>query len=238
MVLIVDSCNDCVRLVDCNSRQTLGFAGECNWPGFDSTHFRNPYLVIEDLKRKGQLIATDTDNNALRGINSSTGTINTVTSASTVLNQPTGKVQEPTSGDIYITANFLVLRFSCAIRFITSIVGSNTAGYLDGLFDETLFECIRLNFCHQNELVIADGVNNRLRILNLRTNITTSICSGYPAHGDGSLRTCSVSQPQAFLLLNETVYIGSEKRIRTIIGSRLYIFFILVSAPQRFSLGV
>ena len=83
-VLIVDSCNHCVRLVDRNSKKTLGFAGECTWPGFDSTHLRNPYCVIEDLKRKGQLIATDPDNNALRGINSSTGTINTITSASTV----------------------------------------------------------------------------------------------------------------------------------------------------------
>ena len=38
-VLIVDSYNHCVRLVDRNSRQTLGFSGECTWPDFDSTHF-------------------------------------------------------------------------------------------------------------------------------------------------------------------------------------------------------
>ena len=96
--------------------------------------------MIEDLKRKGQLIATDTDNNALRGINSSTGTINHHKCLNRSIVKPIGMVQEPTSGDIYITANFVVLRFGYASRFVTSVVGSNNVGYRDGLFDETMFD--------------------------------------------------------------------------------------------------
>lgn len=222
-VLVVDLCNHCLRFVDRNSRNTTRFAGTCTVWGFgsgaDSARFASPHTIIVDGKNTDQYIVSDTNNNALRTVDSQSGLVLTKVQDTAQMVKPTGLVQELTSGDIYITTDFAVVKYSYKEKTISSVAGSVKSGFADGLLEEAQFNRIfSITFLSPHELIVSGYDNNRLRILNLQTNTTRSICSGEAGHDDGTLTTCKLLIPQALLVVNSTLYIGQSQRIRAIQG--------------------
>ena len=227
-VLAVDSCNHCIRLVDRTTNETSRFAGRCtkygSTSGTDLATFTDPYTLINNVKAPNHLLVTDTNNNALRSIDKVTKLVLTIVQDVDQLTKPTGMVQEHTSGDLYITTEYSVVRCNLNTKIITHIAGQDIAGWRDGPFSEAKFnKMYDIVFLSHDELVIAGGVNNRLRILNLSINKTRpSICSGEPGHDDSTVTTCKLFTPQGLLVLNSTLYIGQAQRIRAIQGKSTY----------------
>ena len=88
----------------------------------------------------------------------------------------------------------------------------------DGDFDFARFETLQgIIFLHDKILVAEEG-NNRLRVLDLNTNQTSSICSGERGHKDGNLLFCSLAEPYSLMLHKGEIYVGENKRIRKIKG--------------------
>ena len=109
--------------------------------------------------------------------------------------------------------------FSYQMKTFTVISGSTSRGFQDGPFSEVQFYGpVALSFLNNHTLLVSDHRNNRLRVLNLITNTSSSICSGEEGHTDGNFSPCSLKSPLGLLTLEDTVYIGNFLRIRRIEG--------------------
>ena len=103
-----------------------------------------------------------------------------------------------------------------------SLIAGSTSGFKDDKFSQVRFSRrVALTFLDSDTLLVADRQNNRLRVLNLITNTSYSICSGERGHSDGDFSTCSLDGPYGLLVLENDVYTGTYQRIRII--ERTYI---------------
>ena len=99
------------------------------------------------------------------------------------------------------------------------IAGSGQRGLNDGSFNQTRFSFPEsIQFLNSHTLLVSAYLNNRLRVLDLITNTSSSICSDEYGQTDGGFSTCSLANPYGMQILNETLYIGTDERIRSIKG--------------------
>lgn len=218
-VIVVDYGNECLRLVDRLTRRTSRWAGQCtrggNRDGSSSTaQFQDPWGIIPDIINASKLIITS--GNALRMVDISTQNVQTlVTSAA--LREPKGLVQEHDSGDIYVSIKYGVARYDYSARTVIRIAGG-VNGASDGSLLSASFKRPKgIVFVPQeNLLILADDYNNKLRVLNLNTNTTSSICTGQIGTKSKNLRRCRMELPCSLMLNRSTLYIGTWERIRII----------------------
>ena len=117
--------------------------------------------------------------------------------------------------------------FSYRTKTFTMIFGSTSTGYQDGRFSEVQFDDpVALSFLNNHTLLVSDHVNNKLRVLHLINNMSSSICSGEAGHADGNFGTCTLYRPYGLLILTDTVCIGSNQRIRRIQGKLSLLNFV------------
>lgn len=118
-----------------------------------------------------------------------------------------GITQEEKSGDLYVTVHHAVLRITYRRRSVSMISGSyggqNSAGYRDStLFNsrfDTLYELILITPQIQ---LIADGRNQKLRLLNISSNKVTTLNISY-----------SMGYPSSLLLTTNSLYVGHNTKI-------------------------
>ena len=90
------------------------------------------------------------------------------------------------------------------------IMGSTTHGFLDGAFSQLRFYLPRgLAFLSSNY---------RLRVLDVTTNTSSSICSGVRGNSDGDVSSCQLNSPWFLFEVNDVVYIGEAQSIRSMSG--------------------
>ena len=128
-------------------------------------------------------------------------------------------IQEDKTGDLFMAVSQAVGVFSYQTKTFTLISGSTSSGFQDGPFSEVQFDApVALSFLNNRTLLVSDEYNHRLRVLDLNTNTSFSICSGEPGHADGDFNHCSIAGPYGLMTLMDTVYIGSYLSIRRIEG--------------------
>lgn len=230
LIVSTDIALPCLRLIDRTiHNRTTTLAGLCSNSGYgfedgSDAKFQSPRSIILDVKNSSRLLVSDRRNNAIREVNINSGFVGTFYKAGTI-HGPEDIYQDSVSGDLYITTNYsriYILRYD---SFAEIQISSTSDGYFDGKFRSARFytpsETVLVN--ERTVLLVADHNNNRLRIMDLLTNTTSSLCTGEDGHIDGDLASCSTKHPRCLLIVGDTLYIGEAQRIRMIKGqSKIY----------------
>ena len=126
-------------------------------------------------------------------------------------------IQEPTTGNLFAACRSFVGLFT-GNGTLMIIAGSPLVnGFQDGSFKNSLFnKPVGMTFLDSETLIVTGFENDRLRVLDLRTNTTFSICSGTEGYDDGNLTSCQLAAPYTVQKINNTIYVGDYKRIKSI----------------------
>lgn len=224
-VIIVDYENHCLRRVGRQgSYFTQPFVGQCQFPGYSDggwVRFSHPHGLIADPRPGHGLIVTDWGNSALRLIHLKTDVPTTSTLIQNAnLNGPRALISDRFSNSLFINTDFKVFRYSFDSNSLASLAGADTFGFQDGSFSDTMFHyprgIVQLN---KWTLAVTDGFNYRVRVLDMFTNTTSSICSGTKGQTDGSnLKLCQLNDPQSLLIRKGALLVGELRSIREIDG--------------------
>ena len=216
-VLIADLNNHCLRSLNRATNQTDQYAGNCTHEGNQNginALLNKPRSLINDVKNPGHVLISE-----YRGkIKTMSMSNRNVSHFGTVDRIVFSIIQSLETGDFFMTVAHAVGIFSYWMKTFTVISGSASSGFQDGPFSEVqFFSPVALSFLNNHTLLVSDKYNDRLRVLNLITNTSSSICSGEHGYADGDFSICSLVSPRGLLTLTDTVYIGSQ-RIRRIEG--------------------
>ncbi len=213
-LFIADSGNDVVREVNLTTgiittiagNGTGGYSGD----GDQATAAELNAPGGLALDSSGDLFIADSGNNVVREVNLNTGIITTVAGNGTAdysgdgdqataaeLNSPEG-VALDNSGDLFIadSSNNAIREVNLETGIITTIAGDGTADYSGDNGQATAAE---LNFPNgvavntSGDLFVADGDNNVIREVDLKTGIITTVAGNSTAgySGDGGLATAA-----------------------------------------------
>ena len=229
-VFLVDTGNHCMRMLDRTSNASyVSYAGRCCTrsyaDGTSSARFYYPRSAIADKKASGRLLVTDRNYHAIRHVytSPSSGSYHYVTtffrSSSSIY--PRGITQESSSGDLFITSdgNYNIYRLSYTSKTLTLVSGISSSGFHDGYPCQTRFHNpYDLLLLGPHTLLIADVSNNRLRLLDLISFMTISLCSGAATTTDGNLTACTIRSPYSVTAIHDSLFIGQYQAIRMIKG--------------------
>lgn len=224
-IVVTDFNAHCLRLINRLAQTISRYAGYCGSPSSNSRYFHYPHSVIQDLKQPSMLIVTDYYNHGLKYVNTSGPSSNQYHDVQKFtpynsIRRPSGITQDPESGDLYVTSISQVYKFAYVPMRFTLVAGSSSRGFADRNLKSSMFDFLYdIKLAGGQKLVVADKLNNRLRVLDNKTDTTYSICSGSSGHNDGtSPRKCSLSSPQSLLVINQTLYVGENGKIRSVRG--------------------
>lgn len=215
-IFIADSKHNRVREVVAATGNIITVAGNGN-TGYNaaatiaaSTTLTLPGGVA--LDSAGNLYIADTDNNVIRKVNLTTGSIVTVagngqggyagdgklaSDPSVMLNDPAG-VTVDAAGNLFIadTDNNVIREVSAATGIISTYAGTGTAGYSgDGglATSATLSAPYAVTFDPAGNVYIPDSGNDVVRRVDASGNITTYAGTGSPGYsGDGGAATSAM----------------------------------------------
>lgn len=212
----------CIRSVDRQNNLTTTVAGTCGKKGYadgKQALFWNPLSIIPDNFNQGTVLISDWYNHAVRWYDIDSQVVGTFYRAPNDPFQPQTITQDSVTGDLYIATFPGIYHLQYADKSLTLLAGHRRnwdGGWRDGSFADAQFsnvyELILVD--DRSKLIAADSFNNRLRILDLKANTTSSICMGDKGHVDGDERTCTLYTPNSMLLNGTTLYIGEYERIR------------------------
>ena len=221
LIVLADHFNHCFRSVDRTTNLTSPYSGSCtnrgDRDGVDAL-FNSPWSIKQDVKNNTQLLITDFYLGSLKKINVASKHVSTIFKDSSY--RLSALLQDPSTGNIYVTfAHGLGLIDHESLSFSVIAGSSSQHGFEDGAISQMRFHIPgEIAFLCPQNLLIADSFNHRLRVLDLITNTSSSICSGVGAHLDGDLSSCQLSLPQSLLTVNDVIFVGEYGYIRSIHG--------------------
>ena len=219
-VVVVDMMSPCLQRVDRKTKQISLLLGNCSSFGQASESiFQWPFSIILNKNNPDQIFVTDGETNSFWMVDLDKSNISRL-----VKHYP-----EPMFGVLqdWSSADYLYLTFSHGVakyNYQNSAQPVNITGSADNGFTDGPFETAKFNnpggmvLLSATTLVVADQDNNRLRILDLDMNTTTSICTGRQGHGNRDLTSCLLFYPQSLLVSCDTLYVGEYKMIRAVKG--------------------
>ena len=155
---------------------------------------------MTDQRDKNQLLITDFD--AVRTVDVMSRAVGTfVTSDS--LRYSRGITQEEKIGDLYVTADNALYRITYTQRTVTRISGSGSPGNRHSTLRKSLFNYLEaLIFITPETLLVADYANNKLRLLDMKSDKVTTLNV-----------TNSLNYPASLLLTNNSLYVAQREKI-------------------------
>ena len=220
LIVLADINNYCFRNVDRTTNLTSTYSGNCtnrgDRDGVDAL-FDSPVSIIQDVKNNTQLLIADFTLGSLRKIILASKHVSTIYKDGSY--RLSTLLQDPSTGNIYVTFAHGSGLFDYESTSFSVVTGSSRRGFVDGAISQIRFDYPRgVAFLSPHKLLIADSFNHRLRVLDLITNTSSSICSGFGAHLDGDLSSCQLSLPQSLLTVNDVIFVGEYRYIRSIHG--------------------
>ena len=220
-IIIADTGNYCLRLLTrASAITTTTFSGNCGTrDGTDgdsqTARFYYPWYLAVDIKSPDYLIVLDFDDGGdmtyFRKVDKNTG--ETTAYPSMYPSRPFRYfTQHRLTFDLYgtttTTSAINLLSYDKLNAAATSqllpdiVVGDSQAGFQDGDNNIALFsDPKQLSFIDDDTLLIADEGNNRLRMYEISTQTSSSICdggsSGFP---DAGLGDCNINKPVSFYM--------------------------------------
>ena len=207
LVVVADSNNNCLRLIDRSTNKTSVFSGLCESRGYEDGspgQFDYPYFVVIDKRDKNQLFIADSSNAAVRNVTVNSRVAGTFVQSDS-LKYIRGITQEEKSGDLYVTAYHALYRITYIQRTVSLISGSpgSNYGYRDSTLLDSLFKKpYELILIKPNTLLIADVWNSKLRLVHMNSDKVTTLSV-----------TNSLDRPTSLLLTNNSLYVGQWEKI-------------------------
>ena len=222
-IVIADRDNHCLRLLSRESEiMTTTFSGECESSGLvdgdaNLTRFSSPRSIARDLKSPEFLIVFDglSYGTKIRLVDSSNG-------YTTINKSDAGTfyyfTQNPLTFDLYVCGKKLVEKMEYDNGFhrvkVGELVPSNTP--YANLPNHT-----QVRFIDDDTLLIADEHNNKLRMFELSTKGSETICTGGTSSSSSAdLASCNIDSPVAFYIhtRTKTLYVVNTQRLYVIKG--------------------
>ena len=216
LVLAVDSGNRCLRTIKRSTHKTWPVSGHCR--GVDpishkAVSFISPSKIMYDVRTKKKVFIIDYKKIYLfRFLLASTiEYLNTTT-------EIRGLTQDSATGDLYV----LFKQFITWVKYNDVKVNRLVAGtpsslslFSEGPFTQSRFGDLRDVVLINNgtKILVADFRSQRMRVLDLRVNITTSFCGHVDQFCNNSIVLESLG------VVNGSLYIGSNKSIMRIQGA-------------------
>ena len=206
LVVVADYVNQCMRLIDRSTNKTSVFSGQCKSRGYEGGlpgQFSYPHFVVIDKRDKNQLFITDFFNSAVRNVTVNSRVAGTFVQSDS-LKVIKGITQEEESGDLYVTAYNALYRITYTQRAVSLISGSpGTDGYRDStLLDSLFYWPHELILIAPHILLVVDGSNDKLRLLDMKSDKVTTLNV-----------TNSPNYPTSLLLTNNSLYVGQWRKI-------------------------
>lgn len=208
-VVVADILNNCLRMIDRQTRVTSVFSGDCYSRGYtDGSQFYNPQSVIRDLKDESQLLVADKYNKAVRSVDVNTGDVSTFVKSE--LLYIISHLTQDDSGDLYVIASFHALyRITYIDRTIQLISGKPmSSGYRDStLLNSRFFNPHELLFIGHQVLLVAERDNKRIQVVDMKADrvSTLDLCSG------------CLNNPVSLLLTANYLYVGQYQAVQQFI---------------------
>ena len=224
-IVAVDQGNHCLRLITLDGKVTKRYSGVCTEAGRNRDRkYQKPTSVIIDNQRFGRmLLLIDQDNDAIIQINTKSKTSNIFYQFSKSWGmKPYMMTQHSRSGDLYITTNSLmIVKVTYKSKNKLQYISGGRKGFLDGSFHDGHHQkptgILLIN--RGNTILVADELNGSIRVLDLCTNTTRSICSDDNGLFNGAFEdVCGLNYPHSFVVNGTDLLIGEAKRITKIKG--------------------
>ena len=213
-IIIADGRCACLRILDRKATNTSAFSGQCG-------EFRRPHSVIRDKSQTERLYVSDWGNDSIKLVNiSQPNSISILAQSTTLLHNPSGMTQHPTTFDLYISTN---------TKEGLALYELSTLSLRKLKIAELQLNTPRgLIFIADNELLVADYGANVLQHIDLSTKtVIQTICSREEGSIDGNFTQCQMEKPTALALLADNVLlIATANGIREIRGELLSLKFI------------
>ena len=206
-VVVADSNNHCMRLIDRSTNKTSVYSGQCKSRGYEGGlpgQFNYPHFVVIDKRHKNQLFISDYFNSAVRNVTVNSRVVGTFVKTDSLF-KIRGITQEEKSGDLYVIAYHALYRITYIQRTVSLISGSpgSNYGYRDSTLLDSLFKKpYELILIKPNTLLIADVWNSKLRLVHMNSDKVTTLSV-----------TNSLDRPASLLLTNNSLYVGQLKKI-------------------------
>lgn len=224
-LIVSDRHNHCMRKIDRRTNRTDTYVGTCTIAGFRdgaSALFNQTYAVIINNQQPDHLIVGDTGNKVLRTINTRNRMVRKLSNHT--IERLRGMAQSA-NGDIYIARLEAVYKLTYDDMFLTLLAGHKERfGLRDGDFQQTLFKgAISISLLnHGKQILVADLHNQRLRLLDTTTNMTSSLlCHTSSINISTSDQYCSFYFPHSLLVKGNKLYIADNSSVSFIKGESL-----------------
>ena len=221
-IVIADTNNHCLRHLMRTNKNTSIFAGRCQTSGdfdgdWEAAIYGHPMHVAKDLKSPDHLIVLDVNANngfptKIRQVDIRSRHTNSLGNCGAVMCSLRSFVQDPSTFDFYATSKSHEIHKLPYdnIGASTVIAGSGSAGFQegDGNTNSAKFSYpAQLIFFDNDTLLIADKGNGRLRMYELTTDKSDSICNGgSPSTVCAPLDTCNIESPVSLYMSEGNLY--------------------------------
>ena len=207
LVVVADSSNHCMRLIDRTTNNTSLLSGQCGESyGYENGRpgrLNRPWSVVIDQRNKSQLLITESWNAAVRTVDVKSQVVGTFKKHDSLLHIDC--ITQEKSGDLYVTAWFAVYRITYIQKTVSLISGSpgDIYGYIDSTLLDSRFDGpFELILIEPNTLLISDSNNNKLRLVAMNSDKVATLNV-----------TNSLDDPRSLLLTNNSLYVGQSKKI-------------------------
>ena len=213
-VVVSDSWNYCLRLVNRANGMTSQFAGQCTKYGGYTGGFTFPQSIIRDVKKTRQLIVCESNAKVIRTVDIRNGTLATFVDLDFYVNRV---YQLKKSGDLIMPNQNKVLRCDYQSKETSVLIDSVVKGYWDGPFQYSLFDTLKyITILDRGSLLVVDEGSKRIRILDFDLNQTeTLLVQDCESNSDAVQHTSCRTIPNitSVLVTKDTLFIGGNSRI-------------------------
>ena len=230
-IVIADTENDCLRLLDRTSEKTRTFSGVCEQHGGDdgdmwSARYANPVYVARDIKSLCYLIVLDVNSQYLwsdedseyywdhqtviRQVDSGTGY---TTTNATVSRKLLYFTQDPLNFHLYATGDFR------GIYKLPYNDMDNANMMPDSIPGSWFSERKQLIFIDTDTLLVTDKGLNKLLLYDITTGKSDSICDSGASNdicAPSGLETCNIPSPVSLYMSEGDLYVTSNAELYVI----------------------
>jgi len=214
-VIVADSDNACLRMVDRTNGHISQFAGTCQSAGHRNgrvgyAHLSYPRKMLLDKTNPTTLILSQKQASSayayLRSIDINTGTAGVLVSSG--LNYPRGMAWDENEDILYVANWHYIAKITWSTKSAETLVGSTSSGNIVGDFSQSLLNLPTGIFSiTQKVMIVIEWGQNKLKAINTASQISMTVnISGF------SSGIYFVAQ------INGSTYVGSRGKIYKLSG--------------------
>ena len=218
-ILIADAVNVCILQFHRTSSTLSEFAGKCREAGNrdgvgTNARFNTPFTIILNVIDPTEAMIADTGR--LRAMSLDTGSVRTVARWE--------RWRRPYAMCWYMSSLMLardngISRLFPQNETLTDVTGWKK-GNTDGSIRKAQFGLLTgIAQLHSSGVFVAmDVEHNKLRLIDLTSDVVTSICTGVSLFKEASLEECGIYRPRSVLLNGQNLFVGHNGGIAIING--------------------